>query len=246
MKPEQAFGLAQRRTADPCIKAVTRSSSERRVASKRLAADRGTTAAQPGTRRAPADDRAAEATDLDAPLHPVHRVQIVGVAWMAGKLRRTGTQVTEDAQERGLLYTLRARFPILALPIEVAAIRDLCSAVPQRNSEPGGNLASDGPDRRPEVHVLVRIEMRGVCPKQTPEKLELSQRLASNLAEIVHVHGAIQLPPPAAVENPLAEVQMKSDSEFPDGLGRNGPPRSLRASAPGDWCSSRSLVRGPR
>src|SRR5215204_3638472 len=71
--------------------------------------------------------------------------------------------------------------------------------------------------------------MRGVCRKQTPEKLKLSQRLASNLATIVKVDGAIQLPPPAPVENPFAEIQMKSDSESGMGsgvtgrLGRCGP-----------------------
>jgi hypothetical protein len=78
---------------------------------------------------------------------------------MAAEFGQSGRQIRQDRDERLDRDRLRQREAPRRLPIEAATILDAGTEVPQRDTEPAGELEGGRTDRLVLMDMLMRIEV---------------------------------------------------------------------------------------
>lgn len=85
--------------------------------------------------------------------------------------------------------------------------------MPQRHPESIGNMDHHLPNRWVAMHVLVRVEMRGVPPDQVTKRLELAIDLCFDPGSVTWIDHPVARHPTAAIRNPFAQVDVQAQAQ---------------------------------
>src|SRR5262245_42437315 len=141
---------------------------------------------------------------------------------MASELRRSGWQRREEFNQT--LDADRAVIGVafLGLAVKRPSIRNLWARASNRDAQAIGGLR----DRRSHgllvVHVLMRIEVRWFALYEAAKRLELARNLVPDSRAVAQVHDVIDRTPCFIHADPLAEIDVETDTQRWSSAGVTG------------------------
>ena len=132
--------------------------------------------------------RIAQNGDFLFSLGHVHARRIPVNSGMTSDLRNPPRERPDDADQTVDADRGGVRMPFSGLSVELATIHDLGVRSAHRNAEPIGKLGGDRACRASSMHMLMRIDVRGLAPDETAKRFELAPDLATDRCEVIRIH----------------------------------------------------------